>query len=69
MKKGRVVILLAGRRAGKKAVIVKQIDEAKKVSNVIDLGISFNVCAYRTESSPTPSWSELNVPQERLPRA
>lgn len=30
MKKGRVVILLAGRRAGKKAIIVKQIDEGKK---------------------------------------
>lgn len=30
MKKGRVVILLAGRRAGKKAVIVKQHDEGKK---------------------------------------
>ena len=33
MKKGRVVILLAGRRAGKKAVIVKQNDEGKKVSS------------------------------------
>jgi len=32
MKKGRVVILLAGRRAGKKAVIVKSVDEAKKVT-------------------------------------
>jgi large subunit ribosomal protein L27e len=30
MKAGRVVILLAGRRAGKKAVIVKQYDEGKK---------------------------------------
>jgi large subunit ribosomal protein L27e len=30
MKPGRVVILLAGRRAGKKAVIVKQFDEGKK---------------------------------------
>lgn len=30
MKKGRVVILLAGRRAGKKAIIVKQVDEGKK---------------------------------------
>lgn len=30
MKKGRVVILLAGRRAGKKAVVVKQIDDGKK---------------------------------------
>ena len=30
MKAGRVVILLAGRRAGKKAVIVKNFDEGKK---------------------------------------
>jgi large subunit ribosomal protein L27e len=30
MKPGRVVILLAGRRAGKKAVIVKNFDEGKK---------------------------------------
>ena len=30
MKPGRVVILTAGRRAGKKAVIVKQFDEGKK---------------------------------------
>ena len=31
MKQGRVVILLAGRYAGKKAVVVKQYDEGKKV--------------------------------------
>lgn len=30
MKKGRVVILLAGRRAGRKAIVVKQIDDGKK---------------------------------------
>lgn len=30
MKSGRVVILLAGRRAGKKAVIVKTFDDGKK---------------------------------------
>ena len=30
MKAGRVVILLAGRRAGKKAVIVKNFDDGKK---------------------------------------
>ena len=30
MKAGRVVILLAGRRAGKKAVIVKPFDDGKK---------------------------------------
>merc|ERR1712228_1030318 len=30
MKKGRVVILLAGRQAGKKAIIIKQNDEGKK---------------------------------------
>ena len=33
MKPGRVVILLAGRRAGKKAVIVKNFDEGKKGKN------------------------------------
>jgi large subunit ribosomal protein L27e len=31
MKPGRVVILLAGRHAGKKAIIVKQNDDGKKV--------------------------------------
>merc|ERR1712032_829417 len=30
MKKGRVVILLAGRLSGKKAIIIKQNDEGKK---------------------------------------
>ena len=30
MKKGRVVILLAGRMSGKKAVIIKTIEEGKK---------------------------------------
>ena len=30
LKPGRVVVLLAGRRAGKKAVIVKPVDEAAK---------------------------------------
>lgn len=30
MKAGRVVILLAGRRAGKKAVIVKPFEDGKK---------------------------------------
>merc|ERR1711957_73761 len=30
MKRGRIVILLAGRRAGKKAIIVKQNDDGKK---------------------------------------
>merc|ERR1711957_320239 len=29
-KRGRIVILLAGRRAGKKAIIVKQNDDGKK---------------------------------------
>jgi len=33
MKPGRVVILLSGRRAGKKAVIVKQFDQGKKGKN------------------------------------
>merc|ERR1712139_685081 len=30
MRKGRMVILLAGRRAGRKAIIVKQNDEGRK---------------------------------------
>ena len=30
MKPGRVVIMLAGRHAGKKAIVVKQHDEGKK---------------------------------------
>ena len=30
MKPGRVVILLAGRHAGKKAIIVRQHDDGKK---------------------------------------
>jgi hypothetical protein len=34
MKAGRVVILLAGRHAGKKAIIVKQHDDGKKVGLV-----------------------------------
>jgi ribosomal protein L14E/L6E/L27E len=33
MRKGRMVILLAGRRAGRKAIIVKQNDEGRKVSH------------------------------------
>jgi ribosomal protein L14E/L6E/L27E len=33
MKPGRVVILLAGRHAGKKAIIVRQHDDGKKVSD------------------------------------
>jgi ribosomal protein L14E/L6E/L27E len=37
MKPGRVVILLAGRHAGKKAIIVRQHDDGKKVSAKIDL--------------------------------
>jgi large subunit ribosomal protein L27e len=31
MKPGRIVILLAGRHAGKKAIIVRQHDDGKKV--------------------------------------
>jgi ribosomal protein L14E/L6E/L27E len=33
MKPGRIVILLAGRHAGKKAIIVRQHDDGKKVSD------------------------------------
>jgi len=34
MKKGRVVILLAGRMSGKKAIIIKQKDDPVKVCNL-----------------------------------
>lgn len=37
MKPGRVVILLAGRHAGKKAIIVRQHDDGKKVSSLVCL--------------------------------
>jgi len=36
MKPGRIVILLAGRHAGKKAIIVKQYDDGKKVGTTFD---------------------------------
>ena len=49
MKVGRVVILLAGRHAGKKAIIVKQHDEGKKV-------IPMNINLNRTRNSLT-LWS------------
>ncbi len=43
MKKGRVVILTAGRQAGKKAVIVKQTDEGntkdKKFGHALVVGV------------------------------
>ena len=65
MKKGRVVILLAGRHAGKKAVIVKQHDEGRKVSthnspylkNPNDLLTE----VFRTRNSATLLWSVLNA--------
>ena len=45
MKKGRVVILLAGRLSGKKAIIIKQNDEGKKVSRFPPSNlIVFNLC-------------------------
>ena len=62
MKKGRVVILTCGRQAGKKAVIVKQSDEGKKV-----LIIFFHLY-FRTKSLATLSLLVLNVIPERLPR-
>lgn len=39
MKQGRVVILLAGRHAGKKAIIVKQYDDGKKVLPIVLIGL------------------------------
>lgn len=58
MKKGRVVILLAGRRAGKKAVIVKQADDGKKVSahrQSLLRQCILTPLFYRARSSLTPS--------------
>ena len=51
MKKGRVVILLAGRQAGKKAIIIKQNDEGKKV---IQIHFSKHL-NFRAANSPTLS--------------
>ena len=69
MKKGRVVILLAGRLSGKKAIIIKQNDEGKKVSRFsIPAPHTVLTCiflVYRTESSLTPSSLALSVHQER----
>jgi len=81
MKKGRVVILLAGRRAGMKAVIVKQNDDGKKVSVVsntwpvagcvwlqyLRVVLMQVVSMFRTRNSPTLWLSELSVPLERSP--
>ena len=50
MKPGRVVILLAGRHAGKKAIIVRQHDEGKKV--YLAAPIIHVFC--RTRNSHTP---------------
>jgi hypothetical protein len=41
MKAGRVVILLAGRHAGKKAIIVKQYDDGKKVGIPVHCSIDY----------------------------
>jgi len=41
MKAGRVVILLAGRHASKKAIIVKQYDDGKKVSIPLHYTIAY----------------------------
>ena len=62
MKKGRVVILTCGRQAGKKAVIVKQTDEGKKVSS---LSVSFKL---RTRSLVTLSLLVLNAIPEKSQR-
>ena len=65
MKKGRVVILLAGRHAGKKAVIVKQHDEGRKVSThnskYLNNPIDLLTGVFRTRNSATPLWSVLNA--------
>ena len=63
MKPGRVVILLAGRHAGKKAIVVRQHDEGKKV-----LTFSFSSFLYRTRSSLMHWWPESRDIHWKWPR-
>jgi Ribosomal protein L14E/L6E/L27E len=64
VKSGRVVILLSGRFAGKKAVVVKASEDGNKV---LDNMFSQANCILRTESSPTPSLLVLKeLPSESL---
>jgi len=61
MRKGRVVILLAGRRAGRKAIIVKQNDEGrkdKKFAHALVCGID------RYPRKVTKAMSEKKVSQK-----
>ena len=58
MKPGRVVIMLAGRHAGKKAIIVRQHDDGKKV------GLDWaDWC--RTRSLLTLSWQASSATPTR----
>ena len=71
MKPGRVVILLAGRRAGKKAVIVKQFDEGKKgkmFAHALVAGVERE--PLKVSLSTTSKSSRMPVPKRRklLPR-
>ena len=63
MKPGRVVILLAGRHAGKKAIVVRQHDEGKKV-----LTFSFSSFLYRTRSLLMHWWLESRDIHWKWPR-
>ena len=53
IKPGKVVILLAGRYAGRKALIVKQQDDGKKSFTISDINLAIKVS--RTDSTATPS--------------
>jgi len=62
MKPGRIVILLAGRHAGKKAIIVRQHDEGKKVRLFVFQN-EFNRWLFRRRSSLTPlSLASRDIP-------
>jgi len=66
MKPGRVVILLAGRHAGQKAIIVRQHDDGKKVSDD-DVHTELTVRLFRRESSHTLSLQALRDTLSRSP--
>lgn len=72
MKPGRVVILLAGRHAGKKAIIVKQHDDGKKVrSHLVDSGVGQEIRSrfggrYREKSTESNQKNELKENREKI---
>jgi hypothetical protein len=61
MKPGRIVILLAGRHAGKKAIIVKQYDDGKKVCNTLRSIFGMSLELGRPREAHTANESILNL--------